>query len=122
MNYWDEVKRIQVSMRGASIYTEEATKIIDGITGKHGYFFTVNAIYKAVPMEEINRIISEAKKRGGDDAVMAVEMEEAYKDEGPFVVGEELAEAEIIENKAALDNVIRQIEAEVSEYLKKRGA
>jgi len=49
-------------------------------------------------------------------------MEEAYKDEGPFVVGEELTEAEIIKSKATLDNVIRQLETEVSECLKKRGA
>jgi len=122
MNYWNEVKRIQVSMRSASIYTEEATKIIDEITGKHGYFFTVGGIYKAVPIEEINRIISDAKSRGGGDAVMAEEMEEAYKDEGPFVVGEELTEAEITESKAALDNVIRQLEVEVSEILKNHGA
>jgi len=121
MSYWDEVKRIQVSMRSASIYTEEATEIIDGITGKHGYIFSINSIYNAVPIEEIRRIISEAKKRGGNDAAMAAEMEEAYKDTGSFVVGEELTETEITENKTALDNVIRQLETEVSEYLKKRG-
>ena len=118
MNYWNEVKRIQVSMRSASIYTEEATKIIDGITGKLGYIFSVTGIYKAVPIEEINRIISAAKERGGDDAIMAAEMEAMYKDEGPFVVGEELTEAEIIDSKPTLDNVIRQLEVEVSKCLK----
>jgi len=49
MSYWDEVKRIQVSMRSASIYTEEATKIIDGITEKLGYFFTVGRYLQSRP-------------------------------------------------------------------------
>jgi len=122
MSYWDEVKRIQVSMRSASIYTEEASKIIDEITGRNGYFFTITNIYEAVPIERINKTISEAKARGRDDALMAAEMEKAYKDEGPFVVGEELSEDDIIERKAELDDVIRKLEAEVSEYIKKHTA
>jgi hypothetical protein len=118
MSYWDEVKRIQVSMRSASIYTKEATEIINGITGKYGYLFTIGAIYKAVPIEEIKRIISEAKKRGGNDAAQAAALEEAYKDAGPFVVGEALTETEITSSKTILDNVIRQLEIEVSEYIR----
>jgi len=70
MSYWDEVKRIQVSMRSASIYTNEASDIIDGITGKYGYLFTIDNIYNAVPIAEIRRMISAAKKRGGTDAAL----------------------------------------------------
>ena len=120
MSYWDEVKRIQVSMRSSSIYTNEASDIIDGITGKYGYLFTVDNIYNAVPIEEIRKMISAAKKRGGSDAALAAEMEAAYANAGPFAVGEELTEAEIIDKKDELDNVIRQLEAEVEEYVKKR--
>ena len=119
MSYWDEVKRIQVSMRSASIYTNEASDIIDGITGKHGYLFTIDKIYNAVPIEEIRKMISEAKKRGGHDAALAVEMEAAYAGAGPFVPGEELTKAEINDKKDELDNVIRQLEAEVNECIRK---
>jgi hypothetical protein len=63
MSYWDEVKRIQVSMRTVSIYTEEATKIIDGITAKQGYLFRVDSIYNAVPIAEIRQLLSEIKKK-----------------------------------------------------------
>ncbi|MDR3171822.1 MAG: hypothetical protein LBU17_09380 [Treponema sp.] len=120
MNYWDEVKRIRVSMRSASIYTSEATEIINGITGKYGYLFTVNHIYQAVPIEEIRRMISEIKKGGGAAAAQAAAMEEAYQDAGRFVVGEELTETEIAGSKTKLDSVIRQLELEVSEYIKQR--
>jgi hypothetical protein len=99
MNYWTEVKRIQVSMRSVSIYTAEATKIINGITGKYGYFFTIDSIYKAVPIEEIKRMISGMKEKGGTVAALAAGLEEFYKDEGPFVCGEELTEAEISDNE-----------------------
>jgi hypothetical protein len=117
MSYWDEVKRIQVSMRSASIYTEEATKIIDGITAKLGFRFTMDSIYKAIPIEEIQQMISEIKKRGGDAAAQAEELEKAYKDAGPFVAGEKLTETEINDSKTKLDGVIRQLEIEVSEYV-----
>jgi hypothetical protein len=47
MNYWDEVKRIQIKLKSAlSIPTGPATAIIDGITSKYGYLFLVgNTVY-----------------------------------------------------------------------------
>jgi len=120
MSYWDEVKRIQVSMRSASIYTNEASDIIDSITGKYGYLFTIDNIYNAVPIEEIKNMILTAKAKGGQNAAIATEMEAAYANAGPFVHGEELTEAEIIDKKDDLDKVIKLLEAEVNEYVKER--
>jgi hypothetical protein len=117
MNYWEEVKRIQIKMRSVSILTAEATAIIDGITAKHGYYFRVGGIYRAVPIEEIRHMISEIKKMGGHDAE-ATAMEEAYKDAGNFVNGDKLEEAEIAEKKTELEQVVRQLVIEVDEYLR----
>jgi hypothetical protein len=49
-------------------------------------------------------------------------MEEAYRDEGPFVVGEKLTEAEIAANEEKLVSVIRQLEIEVADYINKKNA
>ncbi|MDR2484740.1 MAG: hypothetical protein LBD55_05045 [Treponema sp.] len=111
MNYWDEVKRIQVSMRSASIYTQEATEIINGITGKLGYLFTVNSIYKAVPIEEIRRMIITLKEKGGQHAEMAAQMEAVYQKypDGSFIPGEKMTEAEIADSKDTLETLIHQL-------------
>jgi len=61
MNYWDEIKRIQVSMRSASIPTNEASDIINEITKRYGYLFTVDNIYNVAPIEEIRSIILRLK-------------------------------------------------------------
>jgi hypothetical protein len=65
-------------------------------------------------------MISEIKKEGGAAAAQAAAMEEAYKDAGRFVVGDELTETEIAGSKTKLDSVIRQLELEVSDYIKQR--
>jgi hypothetical protein len=118
-DYWSEVKRIQVSMRAASIYTAEATGIINGITGKRGYLFTMDSIYRAIPIEEVRRMITAIKEKGVQYAEQAAALEEIYgSDTGPFVVGEKLTEAEIAEEKTRLDETISQLEAEVSERVR----
>jgi predicted nucleotidyltransferase len=71
-------------MRSASIYTGEAIRITDGITGKIGHFFTIDSIYNAVPIAEIRNPLSEIKKRGGNDSVLAAAIEEFYNDAGPL--------------------------------------
>ena len=116
MNYWEEVKRIQVKMRSASIWTAEASEIIDRITEKHGYYFRVNSIFRAVPIEEIRQMIAEAKKSGGNEAEIAA-VEEVYKDAGSFVIGDKLEEAEVTERQAELEKIVRRLEVEVDEYL-----
>jgi len=47
-------------------------------------------------------------------------MEVLCANAGPFVVLDDLIEVEINNKKDELDNVIRQLEAEVNEYIKKR--
>jgi hypothetical protein len=118
MNYWEEVKRIQIKMRSGSIWTAEATEIIDKITEKRGFYFRLGGVSRAVPIEEIRNMLSEIKKKGGHDAEVAV-MEEHYKDAGNFVNGDKLEEAEIAERKAELEQVVQQLEIEVDEYLRK---
>jgi hypothetical protein len=120
MNYWDEVKRIRNAVRadsGWSISLEQASKIIDGITEKYGYYFRVDSIFRAVPIAEIEGMIAGLKKRGGNKALYAAAMEEVYKDAGSFVNGDKLEGAEITARKTELEQVIRQLEIEVDEYL-----
>jgi hypothetical protein len=110
-------------MRAASIYTAEATDIIDEITGKRGYLFRIDTVFRAVPLEEIKREIAAAKERGGHDAEQMAEIEEFYNNQAePFMPAGKLTEAEIASEKAELDETIRQLEAEVAELIKRRGA
>jgi uncharacterized coiled-coil protein SlyX len=119
-DYWNEVKRIQVSMRAASIYTAEATRIINGITGKYGYLFGVDSIYRATPIEEINRMLAEMKNKGSQYAEQAAIIEECYKNSGPFTAGEKLTQVEITAEKAKLDETIQRLEIEVAGQVKQR--
>jgi len=66
MNYWNEVKRIQNKLKTALVIgTAQATDIIDGITGKLGYFFRVdNDIYHAVKRDDVLKMIAELEKKG----------------------------------------------------------
>jgi hypothetical protein len=123
MNYWDEVKRIRNVVRadsGWSISLEQASKIVDGITEKYGYYFHIDSIFRAVPIAEIEGMIAGLKKRGGNKALYASAIEEVYKDAGSFVNGDKLAEAEITARRNELEQVVRQLEREVKEYLRVR--
>jgi hypothetical protein len=121
MNYWDEVERIRNAIRadsGWSLSLEQVYKIIDGITERNGYYFRMDSIFRAVPIAEIQHMISEMKKRGGDAARHAEAMEEYYKDAGSFVNGEKLEEAEITARKTELEQIVRRLEIEAGEYLR----
>ncbi|MDR1948182.1 MAG: hypothetical protein LBQ38_02210 [Spirochaetaceae bacterium] len=118
MNYWDEVKRIQIKLKTAlCIPTNQATDIIGDITGKLGYIFTVNHIYHSVLRDNVLARLAEAKKRG-EQPEMIAQLEDYYRNEKEYVVAEELEDAEIAECASELDQVVRQLETEVDEYIR----
>jgi hypothetical protein len=61
-------------------------------------------------------MITEIKKIGGGDAEVAA-LEYLNRDAGSFVSGDKLEEAEIAAKQTELEQVVRQLEIEVDEYI-----
>jgi hypothetical protein len=67
-------------------------------------------------------MIAGTKKRGGQFAEMAAQMEAVYRDypDGSFTPGEKLTDAEISADKDTIEALIRQLELEVAEYVQQQ--
>jgi uncharacterized protein (DUF2164 family) len=121
MDYWNEVKRIQIKLKSAlGIGTEEATGIIESITGKLGYFFYVgNKIRHADSRDNVFRMIAEIEKSGKEPETVAA-LKAHYKDAKEYIVAEELTDAETAQSASKLEQVIRQLETEVDTCIANR--
>ncbi|MDR0663798.1 MAG: hypothetical protein LBF80_06975 [Spirochaetaceae bacterium] len=119
MNYWDEVKRIQIKLKSALVIgTAEATGIIEGITGKLGYFFYVDgSVWHSDSRENIFRMIVGIEKKGGHEAEVAM-LKDIYKDAKEYVAAEQLTAGEIADNAVAIEQVVRQLDVETDAYIK----
>ena len=119
MDYWNEVKRIQIKLRSALVTgTQEATEIIEGITGKLGYFFTAgNAIYNSDSRDKVLSALAEAEKKG-EQPELIKELKKHYENAKEYIVAEKLTDEEKNEKASKLEQVVRQLEAEVDEYIK----
>jgi hypothetical protein len=118
MNYWNEVKRIQNKLKFAlCIPTNQAIDIIDDITAKLGYFFKIDHIYHSDLWDNVLARLAEVKKRG-EQLEMIAQLEDYYRNEKKYVVAEELEDAEIAERATELDQVVRQLETGVDEYIR----
>jgi uncharacterized protein (DUF2164 family) len=120
MNYWDEVKRIQIELKQAlHINTMEATAIIDGITGKLGYLFTMSYIHHADKRDDMLRTVAELEKKGEQLELIKVLKDFYDNQKTEYLAGGELTEDEIVQNASTLEQVISQLEKEVKEYITK---
>ena len=119
MDYWNEVKRIQIKLKSTlSIGTSEASDIIDNITGKLGYIFCIgNSIYHSDSRDRVLSTLAEAKKKG-EPPEMIEELIKHYENKNEYVTAEELTDDEKIKNASTLEQTVRQLETEVDEYIK----
>jgi hypothetical protein len=118
MDYWNEVKRIQIKLKSAlNTGTQQATEIIDGITGKLGYFFNLNnVIYHSDSRDRILSALAETEKKG-EQPELVKERKEHYQTQNEYVAAEELTDDEMVQKASILEQVVRQLEAEVDEYI-----